>query len=58
MFNGDLKNFASRLRRRRNDVFMNVVVVGCGKLQSNGVVEYVLCDRSAAQWWCTSSEPL
>ena len=48
VFNGDLKNSASRLRRRREDVFMNVVVVGCGKLQGNGVVEYVLCDGSAA----------
>ena len=48
MFYCDLKDFACCLGRRRNCMFMSVLVVRCGELEVNGVVENVLCDGSAS----------
>ena len=48
MFNCDLKDSAWCLGGRRNRMFMSVLVVRCGELEVNGVVENVLCDGSAS----------
>ena len=48
MFNGDLKDFASCLGRRRNCMLMSVFVVSCGELPSDGIVEDVVCDGPAS----------